>query len=342
MEHTQVHRPVARLAGITTLLIALLALVACGAPATEPAAETEDVSAPAEEPTDVPVAGEPEADPEPFATYTDVTGREVVLDAMPESIVSLAPSLTESLFAIGAGDAVVARTEYCNYPPEVESLPTIGGFSADSMSIEAIVALEPDLVVGGINHTEVAATLEDQGITVLLVEPASVADIMDTLLTLGAMTGHADQAQAVVDDMQARIDAVTAVVAEVPEDERPTVFYEVWHEPLMTTTNATFIGELIGLAGGVNVFAELEEQYPVVSAEEIIASNPDVIMGPDSHGDQLNADVILSREGWDSITAAQNEAFVLVDGDMVSRPGPRVVDSLEVMAAGMYPDLFGE
>ncbi len=293
------------------------------------------------EPTLVPTE---EPEPEFIAQeFTDSLDREIVVDSPPLRIVSLAPSVTESLFAIGAGDLVVGRTEYCDFPEEVESLPTIGGFSASSISVETILDLEPDLVIGGSTYqAEIIEALESAGINAFVIQPASVGEILDSIQLLGMTTDRQDGADALVTDMQSRIDAVAEVVSTIPEEERLTVFFEVFHEPLMTTTLQTFLGELIQIAGGVNIFADIEEDYPAVSAEQILEADPDVILGPSSHGDQLTVEIISSREGWQDLTSVQNEAIYIIEGNMISRSGPRIVDALEAIADVLYPDYFGD
>ena len=339
MKKQQVLIPVNR-AG-TFLLIALALIMSACAP-TAAVEEVQEV-----EEAEVPVKAEVETEAEelPFAalTFTDAVGNEVVIDEMPASIVSLAPSITESLYAIGAGELVTGRTEYCNYPEEVLDVPVVGGFSASDISTETIVDIEPDLVIGGsTNQAELVDTLSGAGLTAFIQEPANVEEIMDAMELLGSVTGYIDGAAEAVADMQERIDSVSAVVAAIPEDERVTVFYEVWHDPYMTTSSQTFIGELIEMAGGINIFADLEEDYPTVSVEEIIESDPQIILGPSSHGDQLTVEMISSREGWSDLSAVQNERIYVIDGDIVSRAGPRVVDALEAFAQAMYPDYFGE
>lgn len=303
----------------------------------EHTAPTQEETVPTQEPT---ATSEPVYVPKEF---TDALGREVTIETPPMRIVSLAPSVTELLFAIGAGPQVVGRTEYCNYPPEVETLPTIGGFAASSISIEVILDLEPDLVIGGSTlQEEVIEVLETAGITAFVVQPSSVAEIMDTLLLLGNVTNQQDIAVTLIDEMQVRIDALSEIAAAIPEEESLRVFYEVWHEPLMTTTSQTFVGELIELAGGINIFGDLEDEYPAVSAEQILELDPQVILGPSSHGDQLTVEMIATREGWANLTAIQNKAVFIIDGDVISRPGPRIVDALEMIASALYPDHFSE
>lgn len=317
------------------LLSLALALNAC-APAAVSAPTVVEPEAVLEVPTDIPAAE--------FSAVelVDSVGRDTVISAPPASIVSLAPSITESLYAIGAGDLLVARTEYCDYPEEALALPTIGGFSSSTISVEAITDMEPDLVIGGSSYqADLIESLENAGIQVIILEPNSLSEINESLETLGAITGHTQEAQALLEDMQARVDAVTEVVADIPQDQRVTVFYEVWNDPYMTTTNQTFIGELINLAGGVNIFADLQEDYPAISSEEVIEKDPQVILGPSNHGDQLTSEAIAAREGWGGLSAVKNGRIAIIDGNIVSRAGPRVVDALEAIAQALYPDQFG-
>jgi iron complex transport system substrate-binding protein len=249
--------------------------------------------------------------------------------------------VTESLFAIGAGGQVVGRTDYCDYPEEVKDLPSIGGFSVESISLESIIALEPDLVIGGsVYQADLGKPLQDAGIPFFISQPASLAGIEDSLTLFGKVTGHESEAATVVSEMQGRIDAVTKVVSVVPADQRPTVFYEVWHEPLMSANGKTVVGELIDLAGGVNMFADLPDEYPTVSVEQIVEVDPQFIIGPSSHGDQMTAEVIGSREGWGNLSAVKNKAIYIVDGNIVSHYSPRIVIVLEEFAKILHPDLF--
>ena len=345
MKYARLPHPAIK-AGFFILITLALILSACAPTVTptEPTpTEPEIVEQVQPEPTLIPTE-EPEPEPEFIPQeFTDSLDREIVVDTPPLRIVSLAPSVTESLFAIGAGDLVVGRTEYCDFPAEVETLPTIGGFASSSISVETIIDLEPDLVIGGSTYqAEIIEALESAGINAFIIQPASVEGIFDSLQLLGMVTDRQEGAEILVADMQSRIDAVAEVVSTIPEEERLTVFFEVWHEPLMTTTLQTFLGELIQIAGGINIFADIEEDYPAVSAEQILEANPDVILGPSSHGDQLTVEVISSREGWGDLTSVQNEAIYLIEGNIISRSGPRIVDALEAIADVLYPDYFGE
>ncbi|MCA2000678.1 MAG: cobalamin-binding protein [Chloroflexi bacterium] len=321
-----------------TLLTALL--IAGCAPAAAPTIAPAATEIPATEAeVEAPAATEAPASEE--IAFTDALGNDILLAAPAQRIVSLAPSVTESLFAIGAGGQVVGRTDYCNYPEEVAALPSIGGFSAESISVETILSLEPDLVIGGSTYqADVIQALQDSGVPAFVSQPENLAALMDALTLFGQVTGHEEEAAAVVDEMQAKVDAVKTAVSAVPADQRPTVFYEVWHEPLMSANGKTFVGELIELAGGVNIFADLPDEYPTVSVEQIVEVDPQFIIGPSSHGDQMTAEVIGAREGWGSLSAVKNNAIYIVDGDIVSRASPRIVIALEEFAKILHPDLF--
>ena len=291
-------------------------------------------------PTSIPTTATAEKKAYP-QTHSDALERSVTIAARPMRIVSLAPSVTETLFAIGAGPQVVGRTKFCNYPPEVASLPEIGGFSAKSISVEAILALEPDLVVAGSrSQKDVVAALAAQGITVFTLAPETLADIESGILMLGEITGNITKSKSLVVGMQSRTAAVTARIKTLPAEKRLRVFYEVWHEPLTTTTRNTFIGELLTLAGAVNIFDDLTGTYPEVSAEKILELDPQAILGPSNHSDQLTAAVIGARPGWDKIGAVKSGAIYIVNIDIISRAGPRVVDALEAISKLLYPKLF--
>ncbi|CAG0996210.1 Vitamin B12-binding protein [Anaerolineales bacterium] len=318
-----------------TLLIALL-LTGCSAPA--------PTEAPAPIVTEAPAVEEPAATEAPASeeiSFTDALGNAITLKGTAQRIVSLSPSVTESLFAIGAGGQMVGRTDYCNYPEEALSLPSVGGFDAATISMESIIALEPDLVIGGsVYQADVIKSVQESGIPAFVSQPADIQGIMDSLTLFGKITGHVDEAAAVVNEMQSRVEAVKKVVAGIPADQRPTVFYEVWHEPLMSANGKTVVGEVIDLAGGVNIFADLPDEYPTVSAEQILDVDPQFIIGPSSHADQMTAEIIGGREGWGNLSAVKNKAIYIVDGDIVSRYSPRIVEVLDEFAKILHPDLF--
>jgi len=274
-------------------------------------------------------------------TLTDDLGREVTVETKPQRIVSLAPSNTEILFAVGAGEQVAGVTTYCNYPQEAQTREQIGGFSAETMSVEKIVALEPDLVLStGKLHETVVEALEQVGGTVYAVDAETFDQVYASIEVIGQMAGYNEQATNLVAQMKERVAAVESVVAEIPHEERPTVFWETWDDPLMTAGPTTFAGQMIEKGGGVNLFADVTKRYAQISIEEVLQRNPDVIMGPDSHGEALTADQVATRPGWETVKAVQDGRIYVINGDITSRAGPRIVDGLEMIARALHPDRF--
>ena len=272
---------------------------------------------------------------------TDDNGRNVIIESEPEKIVSLSPSNTELLFAVGAGSLVIGNTEYCDYPAEAVSITKVGGYAADSISIETIISLKPDLVLAdGSSQKTVIEALEKAHIVVIATDSKTFEDVYRNIELVGHVTGNDDVASDLVAEMKARVNSIIQIVDQIPQEERTTVFWEVWDEPLLTAGPNTIIGQIIKLAGGVNIFSDLTEDWPTVSAEVVVQKNPGVIMGPDTHGDKLIAEQLAARSGWNQIDAVKNNRIYLIEGDISSRPGPRVVDALELIAKKLYPDRF--
>jgi len=274
-------------------------------------------------------------------TVTDASGRSVTVKALPQRIVSLAPSLTEDLFAVGAGDQVVGVTTYCNYPPEAATREKIGGYSAKTISVEKIVAMKPDLIFAEAGeHADIVAALEKLNLAVVAFDADTFDEVYASLEMLGRLTGHGEKAAALVSDMKAAIKVIADKTASIPQNKRLQVFWEIWDEPLMTAGPKTFPGQILEMAGGVNIFADVDKDWPQVSAEQIIARNPAVIMGPDTHGDKLTSAIIGKRPGWERLAAVTSGRIHLINGDTSSRPGPRLAEALHDTAVALYPELF--
>jgi iron complex transport system substrate-binding protein len=274
-------------------------------------------------------------------TVTDSLSRTVVMKTRPARILSLSPANTEILFAVGAGDRVVGVTTYCNYPAEAADREKVGGFSAETMSVEKILSLRPDLIVSdGAIHRRLVATLESLGLTVYAKEPVSFADTCAAIEDIGALTGNSADAAKVAAGMKAKLAAIQARVAAVPQSDRVTVFWEVFDEPLMTAGRGTFVTELLSLAGGTNIFGTFPVAWPQISEEEVLKANPAVIMGGDDHGEKLTVDQVKRRPGWARIDAVVNGRVYLVNADIVSRAGPRLAEGVEAIARALYPKLF--
>lgn len=274
-------------------------------------------------------------------TFTDGLGRTVTLAAPAQKIVSLAPSTTEMLYAVGAGAQMVGRDSFSNYPEEATKLADIGG-SNGAYSYDAIAALQPDLVVAAaINTEDQVKSLTDLGLTVYYVgNPTSFEELYKSLEALGEMTGHDEEAINLTDSLNTRVQKVLDTVAAA--ETTPVVFYELdGSDPSKPWTSGpgTFMDMLISMAGGKNVGASLSSAWAQISVEELLTQNPDVILlGDAAYG--TTVDQVKAREGWDKIKAVQTDAIYSFNDDLVSRAGPRLVQGLEELAKTIHPELY--
>ena len=274
-------------------------------------------------------------------TLKDGLGREVKINTPVQRVVSLAASNTEILYAVGAGAQVVGRDEFSDYPAEAKALPSVGG-SFGKYSSETIVSLKPDLVLAAeINSPELVQSLQDLGLTVyLLPNPTTLEGMYNNLATLAQLTGHEKETQKLVEALQKRVKAVQEKVAGAAA--KPLVFYELDStdpNATYTTGPGTFVDLLIQMAGGQNLGGALQGQWAQISTEELIVKNPDmIVLGDSAYG--VTADSVKQRTGWEALQAVQNGAIFPFDDNLVSRPGPRMVDGLEAMAKLLHPELY--
>ena len=277
----------------------------------------------------------PTATPVASITVVDDVGNTVTLNTEPQRIISLAPANTEILYALGLGDRVVGVTEYCNYPPEAAEKPKVGGFS--DVDLEQVVGLEPDLVLATSLHTsEVVPALQERGVPVFVADPQTVLGVLETIRTIGHITGKDQAAGALTSHMQEGISAVQETIKDAP---RPRVFWELGPE-LYTAGPGSFLNDLIVMAGGENVAADAESPWPQLSLEAIVLKDPAIVVLAD-HNYGETAETVTQRSGWWNITAVREGRIVeLTDDDIFSRPGPRIVEGLEFLAQAFHPDLF--
>ena len=278
------------------------------------------------------------------------------LEANPERIVSLSPSNTEILFAVGAGENVVGVTDYCNYPAELEArietdeIARVGGYW--DPSVETIVSLKPDLVLVSTSQctvktnncktncsrrceltTKVSNRLESLGVNVLTLFPHSIDDVLGNILLVGNATGNSAEATDFVETLKQRINMVVTKSKAVPH--KPKVYFEVWNNPYITVNSRTWIGNLIRLAGGTNVFGETVSEWPIIRSEDVIQQNPDIMVFPVIPGVARfweSFEAVKNRPGWNKISAVMTGSLYEVSRDCISRPGPRLVESLELLA----------
>lgn len=279
----------------------------------------------------------------------DDEGYATNFTSVPQRIISLAPSNTQILFAIGVGERVVAVTDYDHYPYDFAAwiaagnMTSIGGFSTPNK--ETIASLNPDLILATpINDPDVV-TLRDLGYKVLVLNPNDVNGVFKDISIVGKATGAEQNATTLVNSLTSRINTVEAKIAAA-NLPKPKVYYEVWTPPLMSAGNNSFINDVVVKAGGENIFGAETQQYPTVSSETIVQKNPDVILLPTNMAQTDEApfygsvDTVKARPGWSSISAIQNNNVIVVNGDLFAEAGPRIAEQIETAAKALYPDLF--
>jgi iron complex transport system substrate-binding protein len=334
---------------LSWLLLITILLSAC-APAATPqpivptaAPTTEPTVAPTIAPTTAPTeppAPTATAAPEPIK-LTDGLGRSIELAAPARRIISIAPSNTEILFALGAGKQLVGREEMSDYPVEAKDVASIGSVF-QKLNTEAIVSLQPDLILAAeINSPEQVKALEDLKLTVYyLPNPKTFDELYANLETVGKLTGRSAEAAQLNESLKARYDAVMQKLSQAKD--APTVFYEIdATDPTKPYTSGpgTFIDLVITLAGGKNIGSELKDAYAQISSEELVKQNPDIIvLGDALYG--VTPEAVAQRPGWNALNAVKNNQVFPFDDNLISRPGPRLLDGLEQMAQLVHPELF--
>jgi iron complex transport system substrate-binding protein len=255
-------------------------------------------------------------------------------------IVSLAPNVTEILFALGLGDNIVGATDQCNYPPAARTIPRVSGFGTPN--VENLLALSPDMAIScGLEKPEMLAVLQQSGIRVVNVQPSgfigSFPELFDAIRAIGEETGRAAEARAMVAHMQAELDAVAARVAKIDESRRPRIFVEIEASPLMTAGAGSFIDDMITRAGGRNVAHEIQDAYPRIDPEQVIAWNPELILVAHSNTPGEAAKRLVEHIGWSNVAAVRQRRIIDdIDPDLLSRPGPRLADGVKELAEKLH------
>lgn len=312
------------------LFAAILWLTACasGTPTPTQAPDPTQTSAPS--PT-----------PEPVI-LVDGLGREFTLVEPANKIVSLAPSNTEILFAIGAGDKVVGRDSLSDYPEEALGVTDIGGGFGE-LDLESILSSEPDLVLAAsLTPSEQVQALEDLDIPVFSVaNPETLEDMFTSLRIVAQLTGQETEAEGLISDLQNQVAIIDEKVATI--ETRPLVFYEIDStdpDAPWTTGTGTFIDTMITRAGGENLGSVLEGEWVQISIEELILQDPDIILLGDYTWGGVTPEDVAARETWSNMTALVNDQVYPLDDDLFSRPGPRLVAGFEEMTRILHPELF--
>ncbi|MBP6004160.1 MAG: ABC transporter substrate-binding protein [Pyrinomonadaceae bacterium] len=267
----------------------------------------------------------------PMRVVTDDLGRRVTIPVRVERVVSTAPSVTENIFAVGAGDRLVGVTTFCNYPEQAKTIAKIGDTMNPNM--ESIVALKPDIVfVSTASQIETfTKTLEQNGIAVYVSNPATLTEVLSGLESLSDVFGTQEKVGKLLPDLKRRVNVVSL---KVQDDKKPVVFVQISREPLFTIGADSFLTHLIFKAGGDSVTAGVPTAFPKINPEAAMAYSPEVIILSDSDDNKEPNEVFKNSP------AVKNGRVYRINADLISRPGPRLVDALEQIARDLHPEKF--
>lgn len=271
---------------------------------------------------------------------TDDLNREIRLNQVPSRIISLAPSVTEILFALGLDQEIAGVTAACDFPSLAKIKPSIG--TSMNPDLEKIVSLQPDIVIAakGIFRPELIKEMERLHVPIYVSDPATLGALFKNIEHLGKLTGKMEKAHSLILEMRSRITSIQKSLRGIPPHR---VLYILWHDPLMTVGPGSFIHELIETAGGQNIYSKTGIPYTQFSMEAVIAKDPEVIIFPD----ELGKSAIQSQKGiwqkrWGMLSAVKAGRLYTANSDLLHRPGPRIVEGLEFLAHAIHPEVFGD
>ena len=276
------------------------------------------------------------------AVVPDMLERAVAIPDRPLRVVSLAPSITETIYALGRGHWLVGVTDVCDYPPPARELPKVGGIAAPNL--EQIVRLRPDLVFATAewNARDLLDQLERLGLATFALQPDSYGGVIDSILVMGRALAAEQAGRRVVDDVQRRVRRVQELVAG---RSRPGILYLIWADPLIAAGAGTDLDDLLGLAGGRNIVWERTGSYPRMNWEQVVARAPDVILLADHREDSErpatgSGDVPPEWHTWQAVPAIRTGRVLAVPSNTILRPGPRLGDGLARLARAIHPRAF--
>ena len=263
----------------------------------------------------------------------DALNRPYLNELIPERIISLSPAVTEILFAIGAGEKVVGVTEYCDYPEEALNKTSIGGFAGATMSLEQIWSLEPDLVILSADmHERIVMLLDELGISSFAVEPRNFSDVYDVINLIGFITGFSENAEELTENMKKRIAEVEVRIGGRP---KPDLLWLLSENPLMSVGRGTFVSQAIDLAGGRNIFDDVNEQWPLISPEQILMRRPQWVITEMQTGQSMSAGITMPF--WQTLPAVRDGRVVEINTDLFYRYGPRLAEAVEILSWILHP-----
>lgn len=269
-------------------------------------------------------------------TVTDETGRHLVIVATPERIVSLAPGITETLYALGLDDKIAGVTTFCDWPQAALAKPRIGGFT--NPSLERIIALKPDLILATAdgNRKDTVRKLARLGFPVYVTNPRDTQGVLRSIFHIGEITNQTKEAQRLVEELQKRLDTITA---QVKSKRKPQVFFQLGLEPVITAGRGTLINEVIERAGAINVAGRDLANYPLYSAEGIISAAPEIIVFAPMVNDEKFTAVTRFWQKFKEVPAVKNNRIYPIDANLINRASPRIVEAIEMLAMMFHPEM---
>lgn len=265
----------------------------------------------------------------------DNFGRVFISEKPAEKVVSLSPSNTEILFALGLDDEIIGVTTSCNYPEKALEKEKIGGYS--DVNLEKIIELNPDLVVvSGEGDPDIINRLAESDIQVLGYDPKNIDEIIDSIISIGQATGKNEEAKEITEEI---IMGKDEVLSKIEGIEPVKTIYEIWHDPITVAGSGSFIDSLIKLANGINIADQAEGEYPIFDVETLIEEDPQVyLLSTDAADDVIEG--IGSRPGFSEIDAIKNDRVYVIDADTTMRPGPRIIEALQMIAEALHPEII--
>ncbi len=275
----------------------------------------------------------------------EVSVVEEIIQDQPLRIISLSPSQTENLFALGLGDQIIGVSDFCDYPAEVLTIEKMG--SSWTINLERILEMDPDIVfiyAGG--QPEAVEQMNDAGIQVVDFTPESIDEVFESILETGELTNRVDEAQRIVEELQTEKELIVSKVKDLP---KVPVFYQIWDEPLQTAGPGSFTHELIELAGGENIAGDTDTEYPMYSVEALVEKNPEIYFMPPhvQNFEEMTEEMaetyreeVRNRPGYDQIKAIRENKIELMEPNISSRPGVRIIKGLRMFAEAIHPEVF--
>lgn len=268
-------------------------------------------------------------------TIMDDLKNEVVFEQEPMRIVSVTPANTEIIFALEMEEKLIGVTKDCNYPDEALEIEKIG--TVDDLDIEKLVELDIDLIITGYVSDEIISKIKDKGIKILVMVPNDFEGVYNKIEIIGKALNVKEKAEKLVSEMRLK---QKEIIERVSNSTKKRVFFELWNEPLMCFGSGSFVDKMIIIANGENIAGNLEELYPNMSTKMLIEKNPEVYIAVNNDVNTIGD--IKKRDDYEKISAIRNERIYILDGDIISRPGPRIVDALEMIAKVIHPELYFE